>query len=232
MLRYKFVEITKYLHDGFRIDYPENKLLRSIYIDPIKIPENQLPADFILISHEHFDHMDKESIKKLLKESTVVIGNTKVRDGLVELELPNFVEMMPGESKSYGKLKISGRAAYNINKFREEGRPFHPKENNGLGFVLEITNEQDPDERIVIYHTGDSDFIEEMKEPMTIDILMVPVSGTYVMTATEASEATNAIEPNMVIPMHHDAGVAGSAEDAEVLRERVNVEVRVIEPVS
>jgi L-ascorbate metabolism protein UlaG (beta-lactamase superfamily) len=51
-----------------------------------------------------------------------------------------------------------------------------------------------------------------------IDIALLPVSGTYVMTAKEAIEAAKVIKPKLAIPMHWGAGVAGTRADAEEFR--------------
>lgn len=42
---------------------------------------------------------------------------------------------------------------------------------------------------------------------------MLPVSGTYVMTADEAVEAAKLIRPKIAVPMHYDA-IVGSKNDA------------------
>jgi L-ascorbate metabolism protein UlaG (beta-lactamase superfamily) len=47
------------------------------------------------------------------------------------------------------------------------------------------------------------------------DVALLPVSGTYVMTAEEATEAARAIGPRVAVPMHYGAGVVGTASDAE-----------------
>jgi L-ascorbate metabolism protein UlaG (beta-lactamase superfamily) len=48
----------------------------------------------------------------------------------------------------------------------------------------------------------------------TTDIALLPVSGTYVMTADEAVEAALAIHPKVAIPMHYGA-IVGGGQDAE-----------------
>ena len=95
--------------------------------------------------------------------------------------------------------KIEAVAAYNTNK------KFHPKEKNWLGFIVTLGGCR-------IYHAGDTDLIEEMAD-LNVDIALLPVSGTYVMTAEEAVEAAKRIKPKIAIPMHYDS-LAGSEVDA------------------
>ena len=85
-----------------------------------------------------------------------------------------------GETKKIEEgISITGIKAYNTNK------NFHPKKDGKIGFIIEINN-------LSIYHTGDTDIIPEM-ENVNPDVLLAPVSGTYVMTAKEAIKATNEI---------------------------------------
>ena len=48
---------------------------------------------------------------------------------------------------------------------------------------------------------------------LNVDIALLPVSGTYVMTAQEAIEAANSFKPSVVIPMHFGE-IVGSDKDA------------------
>ena len=74
-----------------------------------------------------------------------------------------------------------------------------------------------------IYHAGDTDDIPEMSAADP-DIALVPVSGTYVMTAEEAAKAVNEkIKPKkLAIPMHYGS-IVGSKKDAAKFKELVTV---------
>jgi L-ascorbate metabolism protein UlaG (beta-lactamase superfamily) len=62
-----------------------------------------------------------------------------------------------------------------------------------------------------VYFAGDTDHIPEMAD-FDCDIALLPVSGTYVMTAEEAVGAADTIGAQIVVPMHYGAGI-GSADD-------------------
>ncbi len=180
-------------HDSIRIDAG-----LTIYIDPFKI-ESDLPADIILITHEHFDHCSPEDIAKIRTDDTVIVTE---KDSAEKLSGDVRV-MAPGERLTVKGMEIEAVPSYNLNK------KFHPKANNWLGFILTIDGTR-------VYHAGDTDFIPEMKEIKT-DIALVPVSGTYVMTANEAVEATLAINPALAIPMHYGS-IVGDANDAATFK--------------
>ena len=147
-------------------------------------------ADLILVTHDHFDHFDKEKIKSLMKEDTKVVCTTTCARQLEGTE-----RLSNGQEKIVKGVSIKAVPAYNINKFRSPGKPFHPK-GDGNGYLISI-------EGTTIYIAGDTDFIPEMNNLGKVDIALLPVGGTYTMNETEAFEAVKAIKPRYVIPMHY-----------------------------
>ena len=97
--------------------------------------------------------------------------------------------------------------------------PFHPKDAGHVGYLITVRG-------VAIYHPGDTDFIPEMKG-LKPDVALLPVSGTYVMTAEEAAEAAAAIQPKVAIPMHIGEGI-GSLADASRFKEKATVSVIVL----
>ena len=193
-------------HDAFRIDAES-----IIYFDPFKI-QGGPEADIILISHDHHDHCSPEDIAKIQGKETVIIAGAsslKKLSGRVSA-------MAPGDSLTVKGITIQAVPAYNINK------KFHPRENGGLGFVVEIDG-------VRIYHAGDTDLIPEMKE-IRADIVLLPVSGTYVMTVAEAAEAALTLNPALAIPMHYGT-LVGEAADAERFSRLLEGKIRVRIPV-
>jgi len=176
-------------HDGFRIDAG-----KTVYLDPYQI-EGGPVADVILITHEHFDHCSPEDVAKIQGPETVIVTE---KDSAKKLTGDVRV-VKPGDTVDLGDLKIEVVPSYNTDK------DFHPKKNRWLGFIVEI-------EGVKVYHAGDADFIPEMKD-LEVDIALLPVSGTYVMTADQAVKAALAINPKLAIPMHYGA-IVGDVQDA------------------
>ena len=204
------IENIKWLgQSGFRVITKSGK---TIYIDPFKVVNFDLKADFIFITHSHYDHLSPEVIAKIRDDKTLVICphdcGSKI-GGRLKITKPNDKFEIDG-------IKVETVPAYNLDK------EYHPKENNWVGYVLEVDGQR-------LYHAGDTDFIPEMKELKDIDIAMMPVSGTYVMNPDEAVEAINAFRPKKVIPMHFGDTI-GSIEDAKSLKGRVEAEIVIMEP--
>jgi L-ascorbate metabolism protein UlaG (beta-lactamase superfamily) len=203
-------------HDSFRI-----KNGQTVIIDPFKIRPIPDKADILLISHEHFDHLSLEDIKKVSSEKTTVVTIPAVKKELSGLKAKEVKAVKPGDKVVLGDISIEVVPAYNLNKFREPGKPFHPKEDGKVGFILSING-------VRIYHAGDTDPIPEMKDFQT-DIALLPVSGTYVMTPEEAGEAARMIKPKLAIPMHYGT-IVGSENDAERFKQLATCPVQILKP--
>jgi L-ascorbate metabolism protein UlaG (beta-lactamase superfamily) len=204
MKAHEMINKIKWLgHDGFIIDAS-----KTIYIDPYQILPGK-KADIILITHEHFDHCSPVDIAKIQDKETIIItekDSSKKISGKVR-------PIKPGEIITIDNLKIEGVRAYNVNK------NFHPKTNDWLGFIIEVDG-------VRIYHAGDTDLIPEMAN-IQADIALLPVSGTYVMTAKEAIEAAKLIKPTIAIPMHYGA-IVGDRNDAVVFKEGLKGKLEVL----
>ena len=185
-------------HDSFRLDGPP-----VIYFDPWKLPRRPPKADIVLVSHEHGDHCSPDDVKKVSGSDTVIVAS---QDAAPKLRGDVRV-MRPGDKVTIGEVTVEAVPAYNISKFRSPGVPFHPKPALHNGYVVTMGGER-------IYFAGDTDHIPEMAE-IDCDVALLPVSGTYVMTAEEAVEAAKAIQTRVAVPMHYGAGVVGTAQDAE-----------------
>jgi len=201
-------------HAGFAI-----KNEKTVYIDPFEIRGGE-KADIIFITHEHFDHCSPEDLKKIVSEKTLIVTISSCKDPLSKLKVKEVKVVKPGDMLNVEGIEVEAIPAYNLTKFRSPGVPFHPKQEAKVGYLLNIGGTQ-------VYHAGDTDFTEDFKQ-VKAGILLIPVSGTYVMTADEAAEAANYIKPRLAIPMHYGA-IVGDRSDAEKFKEQVACEVQILE---
>lgn len=205
MMRVNDVEISWLGHDSFRIR-GEGQV---VYIDPWKLSSWE-KATLVLVTHEHYDHCSPEDVEKVSGKGTVIVTTQDCAG-----KLKGAVKALaPGQSLAAGPISVEAVPAYNTDK------GFHKKESGWLGFVLTIGKTR-------IYHAGDTDFIEEMRHLKGITVALLPVSGTYVMTAEQAAEAAKAIGAEINVPMHFGE-IVGSQADAErfkALCEGLRVEI-------
>jgi len=208
MFKYNDIGLVWTGHAGFKITYENLK----IYIDPYKLSkkhENVSDADIVLITHNHFDHLSIGDLKNIVNETTVIVSAQECLSQLKSLNVKESIGIDPRNNMKVNELKVETVPAYNVDK------EFHPKDDKKIGFIIELGNDR-------LYHIGDSDMIPEMKDTKST-IALVPVSGTYVMTAEEASKAINElINPKIAIPMHYGT-IVGNKEDAIRFSELVTV---------
>ena len=207
MLEYNGIKIKWFGHDTFLLE----KGIKII-TDPYRISK-PIETDMILVSHEHFDHMSIEDLKKVSSSKTTIVAAKECIGKLGEISCKEKIGLLPGEEKTVNGVKLKGVPAYNIDKINPDTKkPFHPKEDGKIGFLINMGD-------ITIYHVGDSDLIPEMNN-LQPDVMLIPVSGTYVMTAREAAQAVNAIKPKIAVPMHFGT-IVGTVQDAQEFKNTV-----------
>lgn len=191
-------------HDTFRVTGE-----KVVYTDPFKIKKKDV-ADIILITHEHYDHCSPEDVKKLQGPNTVILAPADCA-----AKLGGSVKVVkPGDRLDISGIKVEVVPSYNTNK------QFHTKDRGWVGYIFTVSGER-------IYLAGDTDRIPEMKT-FRADIALLPVSGTYVMTADEAAQAALDIRPKIAVPMHYGS-IVGSMDDAhrfmDILKGKIAVEI-------
>ena len=184
-------------HSSIRI----RKNGKTIYIDPFKIKENRNDADYIFITHNHYDHFSEEDIRKIKNEDTIIVATEDLYTNILKLGFYaiNVYVVKPNNDYKIEGLKFSTVPAYNTDK------QFHPKENEWVGYIIELNNNK-------YYIAGDTDITEENMK-VKCDVAFVPVGGTYTMDFKEAARLINEIQPKIAVPIHYGS-IVGSKQDA------------------
>lgn len=189
--------ITWLGHDTFLI-----KGERTVITDPFQLKRNYT-VDVVLITHEHRDHCSVEDVARVIRPETTIVAPADCITKLGPIAAKT-VTVSPGDRTTVMGMAIEAVPAYNTNK------KFHPKDSGWVGYIFTLGGER-------IYLAGDTDVIPEMAG-FRCDIALLPVSGTYVMTASEAVEAALMIKPRIAVPMHYASIVGDAADAAEFAR--------------
>ena len=180
----------------------------TIYFDPYDIKEKINNADYIFITHSHWDHFDLDSINNLVNEKTIIIGPSSVIEKLDS----NYktLEVKPENIYNLDNISFMTVPAYNIDK------DFHPKDAGYVGYIVTLNN-------VTYYIAGDTDVLDELKV-IKADVIFLPVGGTYTMTREEAVELANTIKPKYAIPIHYGLAV-GDELDAKYFVNNIDKEI-------
>ena len=185
-----------------------------IYADPFKMREEPHDADYVFVTHEHYDHFSPEDIAKVAGESTVLVVPESMEDKALKDTDGKYaiITVSPGASFELDNISFEAVPAYNRLK------PFHPRSAGWVGYVIDIGEEK-------IYIAGDTDLTAEARQ-VRCDVALVPIGGTYTMNARQAAELVNTIRPKAAIPTHYGS-VVGAEKDSEIFTSNVDPVIHV-----
>jgi L-ascorbate metabolism protein UlaG (beta-lactamase superfamily) len=188
---------------------------KVIHVDPYSdVADYKLlpKADFILLTHEHMDHLDLKALNAVRTEKTVVVLTETCAK-----QVQGGVVMMNGDVKTVEGLKIAAVPAYNPVHKRDTGQPFHPK-GEGNGYIITFGDKR-------VYVAGDTENTPEMKALKNIDIAFLPMNLPYTMTPEMVADAAKAFKPKILYPYHF--GETDTSRVVSLLKGTPEIEVRI-----
>jgi L-ascorbate metabolism protein UlaG (beta-lactamase superfamily) len=187
---------------------------KNIVIDPLHVLNNET-ADIVLITHSHEDHFSPADMKKVVGSDTIIVTAKETESAIKKIFGNKVIALLPGQGINIGEIEIKAVAAYNVRK-----KKFHPAEKKWLGFIISSGG-------VKIYHTGDTEFIPEMKSIDT-DIIILPLGQTYTFdSVNEAVKAALETKAEIAIPVHYGE-YEGTISDAKNFAEKLSGKIKVI----
>lgn len=194
------------IHNGRKLFHSSIRISgsKTVYIDPWQVKNPVRDADVVFVTHDHHDHFSPEDIAKISKTDTVVVAAASMCGAV------DAVYVEPGKSYCVGGVSFETVESYNI------GRPFHSKDKNYVGYVVEIDG-------VRYYIAGDTDMIPENTN-VKCDVAFVPIGGTYTMDAVQGAALVNSISPAVAIPTHYGT-VTDSVDAADKFKAHVRTDI-------
>jgi L-ascorbate metabolism protein UlaG (beta-lactamase superfamily) len=157
------------------------------------ISADEVPADFILITHGHSDHLG-DTISIARRTGAVVISNAEICDWLEGKGLKTHAQHIGGGFKhAFGYLKLT-------NALHGSKLPDGSNGGNPCGFLLTTK------ENKKIYLAGDTGLFGDMRliGDEGIDLASIPIGDNYTMGPADALRAVELLHPKQVVPIHYN----------------------------
>jgi len=176
------------------------------------------PADLIVITHTHADHLDRSMVDKLKKSETIIVGPPAVIDTLNCMPACGIAEAISdSEKRTVMGIEFEGVPMYNLVFGSGPGKPYHHK-GIGSGYVLTFGDTR-------VYFSGDTECTPEMKALKNINVAFLAMNPPRTETTLEAAECVKAFKPKIVYPYHYRG--SNLAEFSDALKDTPGVEVRI-----
>jgi len=155
---------------------------KTIYIDPVFLPADPSPADYVFLTHSHGDHYSPRSLRKILKPGTRVVAPQELADIATDV-------MSVGQEAVIGEVAVKTFPAYN-----RRGFP-HPRSRHSVGYLLSFDGFR-------MYHAGDTDSGAELAG-MRPDLAFLPIAGFVTFGVGAGVEAALTLGATITVPIHY-----------------------------
>ncbi len=193
---------------------------KVIYVDPVGEKERFQgigDPDLVLITHDHFDHLNPATLNAVCRKSTDVVVPKLVAEKLKESEgdLGGIKILANGETTEFQGIKIEAVPMYNFKK------SYHPK-GQGNGYLVDLGGTR-------VYIAGDTEDIPEMRALKNIDVAFICMNLPFTMTAEKAASAVLEFQPKIVYPYHFRGQGPGGTQGPEKFQALVGEKSKKIE---
>lgn len=190
------------------------------YFDPFALTdaEAEHDADYVLITHAHYDHLSLEDYARVAGKKTVLVAPAGTGREVAGLDATETHLMGAGEKIELPGICVEAVPAYNV---EPERLAMHPRENGWLGYVVTLDGEPTR-----YYVSGDTDQNAD-NETVSCDVALVPIGGTYTCDPRQAAAFVNALRPRAAVPTHYGS-IVGTYANFDAFAAAVDPAIEVV----
>ncbi len=189
------VKVTWYGHACFHVVGGGATLLLDPFISgnplsPLKADE--VPADYILVSHAHGDHLG-DAVPIAQRTGATIISNFEIANYCAAQGAnAHPLHIGGGRDFPFGRVKLT--IAHHGSSFADGSYGGNP-----AGFLLTVEGKK-------IYHACDTGLFYDMKliGEEGIDLAILPIGDNFTMGPEDALRAVKLIQPQTVVPIHYN----------------------------
>jgi len=188
-------QLTFYGHACFGLQVDAFHVLFDPYLsgNPMASTSAEaVPADYILVSHGHSDHLG-DTVKIAKRTGATVIAVAEIADWLRGQNVKAHAQHLGGGFQyPFGYCKLT--LALHGSKLPDGSNGGNP-----AGFLLAL-----PDKKL--YFAGDTGLFGDMRliGEENVDVALLPIGDNFTMGPVDALRAVEFIHPKIVIPMHYN----------------------------
>ena len=175
---------------------------------------NEVPADFILVSHGHGDHVG-DAIDIAKRTGATVICNYEISEWFGKKGIKaHGMQHGGGHDFPFGRVKLTLA-------FHGSMLPDGSNGGNPCGFLIRFKDGK------TVYDAADTGLFGDMKliGEEGIDLACLPIGDNYTMGPDDALRAVTFLNPKKVVPIHFDTFPV-IAQDANSWANRVRQETK------
>ncbi len=207
-------EFTWLGHSSWSIRAGDTNILLDPFLDDsptATVKSDEVEADYILVSHGHFDHI-ADVVAIAHRTHATVVANIEICQWLAKQEVEKTEQMNTG-----GGIDLPFGRVVMTQALHSSGLPDGSYGGDPCGFVLKL-----PDGKI--YFACDTALFLDMKliGMVGLDLAVLPIGDRFTMGPDDAVEATNLLSPKRVVPVHYDTWPP-IRQDVNAWAERIRV---------